>query len=496
MSSPSFLSTRARALTAGSSAGSALSSGRTRAQANEYNKQSNPDGIINLGVAENRLMWPDVVQKVPVCRFASAIARFLLEWSGLPSLQLNDGFQYRSDHLQYPPYHGTDALRSAIASVLTSFLFPLPTAQITPNQLQITNGCCSAISVVASVLADVGEAVLVPAPYYGGFYSDIEYEAQVKCIGVDFEPPFFRVQVEGLDRAYTQAATQGVTVRALLICSPNNPFGNCYSRDELIDIMRWCAKRHVALVSDEIYAGSVWGSADDDPHDRLYPFVSVLAIDSELEAGLSRDMVHVLWGLSKDFMVNGLRVGVIQSRNKEVVAACRQLAKFHAIPHPLDSLLASILSDHAYVSRHVALNKERLSDMYAHLTCWLRKKNISWIRANAGFFVWLDLRAFVQGMGGRVASLEGGEREAGDSTPVDRSAERLLAERFLEAGVYIALGEAFFCRDLGTYIRAFFVCTVQMKRGVISGSRLVPSRVRDRELGDVGKRPGADVERS
>ncbi|KAJ3337508.1 hypothetical protein HDU93_001001 [Gonapodya sp. JEL0774] len=448
-----------------------LGQGRARAQANEYDELSNPSGIINLGVAENRLMWKDILEK------------------------LNSGFVYESSHLQYPPYYGTEGLRTAIAAVLNSILVPLPNAKVSPQHIVVTNGCGSAISVLASVLADQGQGVLVPAPYYGGFRelvgdrnyllhyesplnadgdyltvdSDLEDESGVKCIGVNCDPEDkFRLSFDRLDQAYHRASAKGVHVRALLICSPNNPLGNCYARSELVDMMRWCAKRRVSFVSDEIYAGSWFGGSDEtNREDPLHPFVSVLAIDSEAEAGLPKEMVHVLWGLSKDFNMNGLRGD--QSELILVIAACRNLAKFHgpplAIAHPLHTLLTTLLSDTFFLTTHTETNKNRLRDMYGRITGWLRERKIGFLRANAGFFLWVDFRKYVQKLGGKVFSLQGpvGEEYYEDffdvgraeevewSAPLDRSAERELAGRFLNAGVYVAHSEAFYSRDMGWF---------------------------------------------
>lgn len=106
-------------------------------------------------------------------------------------------------------------------------------------------------------------------------------------------------------------------MKALLICNPNNPLGRwkmghppiafapvililthdlagrCYTRDGLVEIMKFCESKSIHLISDEIYALSVY----QRPDRRSDSFVSALSIDP---AGLiDHARVHILYGLSK-----------------------------------------------------------------------------------------------------------------------------------------------------------------------------------------------------
>lgn len=68
-------------------------------------------------------------------------------------------------------------------------------------------------------------------------------------------------------------------------------------------------------ISDEIYGLSVFES--DQAHPK--PFVSVLSIDVENEAGCDMRRVLHLYGASKDFGLNGLRIGALVSKNQELL---------------------------------------------------------------------------------------------------------------------------------------------------------------------------------
>jgi hypothetical protein len=69
--------------------------------------------------------------------------------------------------------------------------------------------------------------------------------------------------------------------------------GRCYTRDSLIALLRFCGRRGLHLISDEIYALSVY-QREDRKHET---FTSVLSID--WKGLIDEDRVHVLYGMSK-----------------------------------------------------------------------------------------------------------------------------------------------------------------------------------------------------
>lgn len=70
--------------------------------------------------------------------------------------------------------------------------------------------------------------------------------------------------------------------------------GRCYSEEVIREYMRFCSRNGLHLISDEIYALSVW---DNPCLPDATPFTSVLSIN--LEEVIDPSMVHVVWGLSK-----------------------------------------------------------------------------------------------------------------------------------------------------------------------------------------------------
>jgi 1-aminocyclopropane-1-carboxylate synthase len=107
----------------------------------------------------------------------------------------------------------------------------------------------------------------------------------------------------------------GAKIRFLLICNPHNPtgqsshifsvqpfmlitwIGQCYPKETLSELVDLCARHNIHLVSDEIYALSVFRELPRGPN-----FTSVLSIESNHQN--ASQLVHVLYGMSKVTTLN------------------------------------------------------------------------------------------------------------------------------------------------------------------------------------------------
>jgi aspartate/methionine/tyrosine aminotransferase len=77
-----------------------------------------------------------------------------------------------------------------------------------------------------------------------------------------------------------------------------------------------CGEHGLHLISDEIYAKSVF------PNPAIpdaVPFVSTLSLD--LDGVIDKTQHHVLYGASKDFCANGLRLGFVSTQNQGIMGA-------------------------------------------------------------------------------------------------------------------------------------------------------------------------------
>jgi len=185
--------------------------------------------------------------------------------------------------------------------------------------------------------------------------------------------------------------------------------------------MRFCQKHKLHFISDEIYALSVFENPD---FPDAAPLTSALSIDTT--DIIDGDLVHVIYGLSKDFGVAGLKVGCLISRNEELKKAVTAVQRFCAVGGPSVAIATQMLEDREWIRTIVELSKSRLAEAYAFFTGRLRDIGIRYMEGgNAGFFVWFDLTPWLP-----PASVEG-----------EGTREQMLAQKFLDHRVHLQPGE-------------------------------------------------------
>lgn len=87
-------------------------------------------------------------------------------------------------------------------------------------------------------------------------------------------------------------------------------------KETLREVARFCGRHGLHLISDEIFAQSVYETTLGA---NAVPFTSVLSLD--LSGCIDRRFVHVAYGMSKDFCANGLRLAALHSRNQGLLVA-------------------------------------------------------------------------------------------------------------------------------------------------------------------------------
>lgn len=394
---------------------------------NLWHPESNPDGYVSLGLAENALMHNEL--------------RDFLNSQKLVDPQAA-GFTYGSG-----PY-GSKAIRAAIAKFMNHHFKPFSPLQ--PDHIMVTNGVSVVIEHCAWGLANPGEGILLGRPYYRAFLPDISMRTGVNVVPLSFG----KTDSCGIDcvAAYEEALlrsnAQGVPIRALMLCHPHNPLGRCYSRDTLIALLRLCSKYQIHLISDEIYALTVWeNTIDHSTPSSGIPFSSILSLD--LPSIIDPSLVHVLWGVSKDFGANGLRLGAtISPANPAFMQACKACGIWSSPSSLAESAVCAILNDEAFVKNYIMLNKKRLSAAYTHTVTQLKRYGIEHIPgANAAFFIWVNLgKMFRENVTARLGEVDLG---------VKKGVTANVHERLMARKVYLVDGDAAAAEEPGWFRLVF-----------------------------------------
>ncbi|KAM6512079.1 hypothetical protein FALCPG4_017065 [Fusarium falciforme] len=203
--------------------------------------------------------------------------------------------------------------------------------------------------------------------------------------------PFSLEAVQEYEQEYTRAQEDSKTVKAILLCSPHNPLGRCYSNQVLKAYMSLCGKLGLHLLADEIYGLSVFENPEmDDP----VPFTSILSINPE--GLMDPRKVHTQWGFSKDFGATGLRIGcVISQSNRPFLKSLESFSLFNFPSSLADKVAVSLLTDQEYIQKYIATYRSRLAESYRHVAQFLKEHEIPYRTSNASLFLMVNLSAMV-----------------------------------------------------------------------------------------------------
>lgn len=319
-------------------------------------------GIINLCVAEDKLN-------------ADALAARLSEARTLPA-----------SALAYDDMRGSSKLRAALARYLTRV--HAPGVGCDPSHLCVSAGAGALFDNLAFALASSGEGFLVPAPWYAAFVNDLRVRSSVACVPVHEPDGALVPSVAALEEARARSEAAGMRVRAVLLTTPGNPHGQIIPPQRLRDIIAWAVPHKLHTIVDEVYAGSVYDS-DAGP-----PFVSAFALDAPL--GVTQEelntRLHVVMGFSKDWCASGLRVGVLWTRNAELLRAWSNLGYFCAVSSHTQHALADILDDEPWMDAFMAERRHKLRASHDAVAAALRAAGVEFAATGAGMFMWLDMR--------------------------------------------------------------------------------------------------------
>ncbi|KAL7093729.1 hypothetical protein ACP275_11G058000 [Erythranthe tilingii] len=334
---------------------------------NPYHELSNPSGVIQMGLAENQVSF-------------DLIERYLEKHS--QTMNTTSGFR---ENALFQDYHGLKSFRQAMASFMEQIRGGR--AKFDPDRIVITAGATAANELLTFILADPGDALLVPTPYYPGFDRDLRWRTGVKIVPVHCDSSNnFEITPQALESAYEEAKSNNVKISGLLITNPSNPLGATIKRSVLENILDFVTRKNIHLISDEIYSGSSF--CPDE-------FISVAEI-LESRNHKESQRVHIVYSLSKDLGLPGFRVGTIYSYNDVVVTTARRMSSFTLISSQTQQLLSLMLSDGDFTENYVRVNRERLKKRYELIVEGLQNAGIECLSGgNAGLFCWMDLKGLL-----------------------------------------------------------------------------------------------------
>ncbi|XP_077247432.1 1-aminocyclopropane-1-carboxylate synthase-like [Tasmannia lanceolata] len=336
-----------------------------------YHPTQNPQGVIQMGLAENQLSF-DLVEE-------------WLKKNPKASICTAEGISKFKDTAIFQDYHGLPAFRNAIAKFMEKVR--RGRAKIDPERIVMSAGATGALEMIVFCLADPGDAFLVPTPYYPAFDRDLRWRTGAQLVPIVCESSNnFKITRVALESAYEKAQEANIKVKGLIITNPSNPLGTVLDRETLRSILGFINEKNIHLVCDEIYAATVFSHP---------PFIGISEMIEE-DTKFNRDLIHVLYSLSKDMGFPGFRIGIVYSYNDVVVNCARKMSSFGLVSTQTQHLIALMLSDEEFMENITAENARRLAARHDLFTQGLARVGINCLKSNAGLFCWMDLRSLLK----------------------------------------------------------------------------------------------------
>ena len=191
------------------------------------------------------------------------------------------------------------------------------------EDILITTGGSEALFITFLCILDEGSEVIVPEPFYPNYHTFIRAAGgRIRPLPTCPEENYNYANRERLEKLINE------NTRAILITNPNNPTGNSLSEKQLRLITKVARDHNLYLICDEVYREFVYD------HDKIFC------------AGKYRDIdqnIVIIDSVSKRFSSCGARIGMIISRNRDLMAQAMKFCQGRLCTATLDQLGAAAL---------------------------------------------------------------------------------------------------------------------------------------------------------
>ncbi len=338
---------------------------------NLYHPVNNVSGSFPLNMAENRLTWGVLKEKLERVAREKEIPCWVAG---------------------YTSPHGHEAVREVIAKFLSSFLIQ---AEVSPQNIAFSAGSTAVIELTSFLLAEKGDTAVFPAPAYPVYSQDISVFSGMTRHDLithnDLEElrdgPTLNIRM--LDKTLIDLKSRGKNFRMLVITNPDNPTGIIYNMDLLVDIAGWCISKRIHLVVNEIYGLSIRSDVSSGGDEATFSSFGKYISESR------SPYLHLWYALSKDFGISGFRMGILYSENNALLKAYGNVNLGNMVSNHTQWLMHEVFSDRGFIEKFIDENQKNLTRAYSIVTTRLESLDIPFVKSRGSLFVWADFSKFL-----------------------------------------------------------------------------------------------------
>jgi aspartate aminotransferase len=193
------------------------------------------------------------------------------------------------------------------------------------QDILITTGASEAITLTLLTCLNAGDEIIVPEPFYANYFSfATASDVIVVPVTSSIESGFALPPISEFEKKITSRT------RAIIICNPNNPTGYLYSKEELEQLRDLVKKHDLFFLCDEVYRELCYDGGE---------FTSAMQLE-----GIEKNLI-LIDSVSKRYSATGLRVGVLASRNRELLQTALKFCQARLCPPNLGQLAAEAALD-------------------------------------------------------------------------------------------------------------------------------------------------------
>src|SRR5437763_3212059 len=234
------------------------------------------------------LVQPDIRRMSRECERAGGInlGQGICDLPTIPELVEGACDAIAGHKATYSKFEGIDLLRERIARKMAHYNGVVcdPATEVV-----VTVGSSGGFAGAALATLNAGDEIILFEPYYG-YHLNMLTVLGFKPKFVPLHAPDWTIDFDALRAAFTPRT------KAIVVCTPSNPSGKMFTRDELLRIGALCREHGAWIITDEIYEYIV---CDGREH------VSMASLPE------CRDITVTISGFSKTFSITGWRVGYV-----------------------------------------------------------------------------------------------------------------------------------------------------------------------------------------
>lgn len=247
--------------------------------------------------------------------------------------------------------------------------------EIQPAWITDSPSVVTTLSLAVELFSEPGQQVVLQSPVYYPFYDVIQNNGRV----VAKNPLILRNGHFEIDYDHLESLFKG-GAKLLLFCSPHNPGGRVWTRDELVKLGELCLKYQVTVVSDEIHCDLTFPGYRHTPFASLSPEIADITITA-----LAATKTFNLPGLNTSFIV-----ACNASIRRKIEHRLKTLSLHMAQHFAQDAVEAAYNEGGAWLDEMLAYVKGNLDYTLAYLSEHLPE--VKPLRPEGTYLLWVDCR--------------------------------------------------------------------------------------------------------